>query len=73
MAAERASGSKFAQAVSNHILGDVDRHVAAAIMHGDGMPYHLGKDHARATPGSENLLFAFRVHLFNFFASIWAQ
>ena len=43
MATERTRRGEFSQSVTDHILGDIDRHVATAIMHGNGMPHHLGE------------------------------
>ena len=37
MAPEGAGGGKLAEFVSHHILGDVNRHMFAAVVHGDGM------------------------------------
>jgi len=50
----------------NHILGDVDRHMAPTIMHGKSMTDHLREDGARPTPRSDDGLIAALVHLFNF-------
>jgi predicted RNA-binding protein len=51
----------------NHILGDVDRHMAPAIMDSKCMANHLREDGARPTPRSDDRLIAALVHLFNFF------
>ena len=44
MAAEGARGRKFAQFVADHVFGHIDRDMAAAIVHRDGMPHHLRED-----------------------------
>ena len=67
MTAEPAGWGKFAQAMANHVLGNVDRNVAATVMHCNRMPNHLGEDGAGAAPGADDLLFAFLVHIFNSF------
>jgi hypothetical protein len=43
---ERASEGELAQAVADHILGHEDRHVTAAIVHGDGHsePFFVERD-----------------------------
>ena len=44
VAAEQSGQGELAQLVTDHVLGDVDGHVAAAVMHGDGVADHLRKD-----------------------------
>jgi hypothetical protein len=41
--------------------------MAATIMHGNGMPHHLGKDDAGAAPGTNNFFVTTLVHHLNFF------
>jgi len=57
---------KLTQAVTNHILCDIDRNMTTAIMNGYGVTHHLGEDHARSTPGANNFLVATIVHGFDF-------
>jgi hypothetical protein len=64
---EVSRGGKLTQAVTHHVFGDVNGHMSAAIMHSDGMTYHLGKDGARPAPGANHLLLTFGIHSFNFF------
>ncbi len=65
MAAEGARGGEFAQAVANHIFGDVDRHMSSSVMDGDRMTNHLREDHTGAAPGANHFLFAFLIHRFD--------
>jgi hypothetical protein len=51
----------------NHILGDVDRHMAPAIVHSKCMTNHLREDSTRPTPRSDDILVAALVHIFDFF------
>jgi hypothetical protein len=65
MPAVGARRRKFAQAVPDHILGDVDRHMAASIMHSNGVPDHLGKDGAGTAPSADDLLLPAFIHGFD--------
>src|SRR5205823_13374925 len=49
---------ELAQLVSHHVLGDVDRHVAAAVVHRDGVADHLREDGRVARPGLDHLALA---------------
>jgi len=60
---------KFTQAVSHHVFGDVDGHVPAAIMHGNGVSHHLREDRARSAPGANHFLLTLGIHGFYFFNS----
>jgi hypothetical protein len=51
--------------MSNHILGNVDRHVTPAIMYRDRVSNHLRKDDAGPAPRSDDFLFAPLVHGLN--------
>ena len=66
MTAESACRSELAQPVPHHILGNVDRYMAASVVNGNRMSHHLGENDARATPGADNLLLAALVHGFDF-------
>jgi hypothetical protein len=59
-------GGKYAQTVTDHILGHVNGHMSASIMYGNGVANHLGEDGAGATPGPDDFLFTALVHGFNF-------
>ena len=50
MTAKRAGRRKFAELVPNHLLGDEDRHVLPAVVHGDGVPDHVREDGAKRAP-----------------------
>jgi hypothetical protein len=54
VAAEGAGGSKLAELMTDHVLGDVDGHVLAAVMHRDGMPHEIREDGAGAGPGFQD-------------------
>src|SRR4029077_1407578 len=60
--AEGAGGGELAELVTNHRLGDEDRHVFFAVVHGDRVADHLGVDRRGARPGFEHLFFAGLVH-----------
>src|SRR5918992_85176 len=55
--------SELAQAMADHVLGDEDRHVATAVVHGDRVPDHLREDHARPRPGLQHLALVALVHV----------
>jgi len=67
MAAESTRWGKFAQSMTDHIFGNIDRNVSASIMDSYSVSNHLGEDHACTAPGSQNLLLALLVHGFNSF------
>src|SRR5204863_8748517 len=48
--AEGAGRGELAQLVTDHRLGDVDGHVLAAVVDGDGVADHVGDDRAPAGP-----------------------
>jgi len=48
---EGARQGEFAQLVAHHLVGDVDRHVLLAVVHGDRQTDELGQDHGAARPG----------------------
>ena len=56
-----SSRSKLAQLMTNHGLGDVDRHVLAAVMYGQSVAEHVGDDGRTTRPGLDDLLFALLV------------
>jgi len=62
-----ARGGKFAQTMTNHILGDIDGDMAATIMDGDRMPNHLREDYACPAPSANDFLIALFVHGINFY------
>src|SRR5450759_740857 len=59
----RAGGGKLAEAVSDHVLGDVHRHVLLAVVDGNRVPDEVGEDDGRARPGLQDLSFAPLVHV----------
>src|SRR6202046_2936204 len=66
VATEGPRGRELAELVANHRLGDEDRDVLAAIVHGDGVTEHRRNDHRPAGPGLYNCLgalFVLYVHL----------
>src|SRR5690606_15216561 len=52
-----------AELVADHRFGDEHGDVLAAIMHGDGVPDHLGNDHGAARPRLDDVLGALLVLL----------
>jgi hypothetical protein len=65
MPAEMTGWSKFAKAMTNHILGHVNRYMAPSIMDCDGVAHHLGEDRAIPAPGADDLFLATRIHGFD--------
>jgi hypothetical protein len=55
---EGAGGGELAELVADHRLGDVDGHVLAPVVDGDGVADHLGDDRGAARPGLDDLLLA---------------
>src|SRR6185436_18893556 len=62
MAAERPGGGELAEAMSDHVLGDEDGHVLAAVVDRDGVPDEVREDHGRARPGLDDLPLVPLVH-----------
>src|SRR5438552_13517972 len=60
---ERASRRELAELVPNHALGDEHRDVFAAVVHGNGVPEHVGDDRRAPRPGLDDLLAALVVLL----------
>src|SRR6266508_3871023 len=54
---------ELAELVADHVLGDEDRHVRAAVVDGDRVADHLREDRRAARPGLQDALLAPRVHL----------
>src|SRR3954470_1072466 len=54
--AEGPGRRELAELVTDHRLGDEDRDVLAAVVHGDRVPEHLGDDHRAARPGLDHVL-----------------
>src|SRR5205807_9294682 len=63
VAAEIARGRELAQAVADHVLGDVDGHVLAPVVDGHRVADHVREDRRSPGPGPDHLLVASRVHL----------
>ncbi|MPM82927.1 hypothetical protein SDC9_129989 [bioreactor metagenome] len=53
---EGARQGEFAQLVAHHLVGNVDRHVLLAVVHGDGQTDELGQNHGATRPGLDWLL-----------------
>src|SRR4029079_18468382 len=62
VALERARERELAELVPDHVLGDVDRHELAAVVHRERMADHLRRDGGAARPGLDDLLVALAVH-----------
>jgi len=52
---ESTGQRELAKLVPDHLVGDVDRHVLLAVVHGDGQADELGQDHGAARPGLDRL------------------
>ena len=64
VAFECAGGSKFTQLVSNHLLGDEHRHMAPAVVNGNGMADHHRQDGGGSRPGFDHRLVIVSILLF---------
>src|SRR5690349_362737 len=73
VAAIGTSRREFAQLVSDHVLGHIDRHMAAAIVYRNRVSDHLREYGAGPTPGTDHNFFAFLVQLLNFFEQLGAD
>ena len=62
MAPEGTGGGEFAQLVSHHILGDIHRHMLAAVVNGEGVPDKIRKNRGGAAPGFQDALLAGCIH-----------
>ena len=58
MTLEGTGGHELAQLVADHILGDVNGHVLAAVVDGKGVAHEGGEDGGTAAPGLQHLLLA---------------
>lgn len=56
MTLEGARQGEFAQLVAHHLVGDVDRYVLLAVVHGNGQTDELGQNHGATRPGLHWLL-----------------
>src|SRR5437773_3205735 len=63
MRAERPRRRELAQAVTDHVLRDEDRHVTATVVHGDRVADHRREHERCARPGLDHLLLVARVEL----------
>src|SRR5215210_7447697 len=61
--AEGPGRGELAELVPDHRLGDVDGHVLAAVVDGDGVPHHVRDDGAAARPGADDPLVTLAVEL----------
>src|SRR5690348_10808810 len=62
MAAEQTRQRELTELVTDHVLGDVNRNVAPAVMHGDRVAHHLREDRGITRPGAQHFLAATGVH-----------
>ena len=65
MALEGTGGGELAQLVTDHILGDIDRHVLAAVMDGEGVADKVRENGGGAAPGFQDALLTGLIHLLN--------
>jgi hypothetical protein len=56
VALEDARERELAELVADHVLGDVDRHVLLAVVHGDGQADELRHDGRAPRPGLDRAL-----------------
>src|SRR5690606_25325937 len=62
----RARRRELAEPVPHHVLGDVDRHMAAPVVNRDREPDHLRKDDRCPAPRTDHLLVTTLAHGFDF-------
>src|SRR5256714_4056048 len=62
MAAEAPRRRELAELVADHLLGDEDGHVLAAVVDRNRVPDHLREDRRRPRPGADHPLLVGRVH-----------
>src|SRR5271168_1207745 len=62
VALEGAGGREFAELVTNHVLGDVDRDELAAVVHGNGVADEVRVNGRPAGPGAQHLLVVDLIH-----------
>jgi hypothetical protein len=67
MAPEGPGRRKLTQAVANHVFCDVDWHMPAAIMDGNGVSYQLGENYAGSTPGPNDFFLSAFIHRIDLF------
>src|SRR3954453_16448060 len=60
---ERAGRRELAELVTDHRLRDVDGHVLAPVVHGDGVAHHLRDDRGAARPRLDDALLVGRVEV----------
>src|SRR2546423_11683170 len=65
-----AGESELTELVTYHILGEVHRDVAAAVVHADGVAHHVRRDGAVARPGLDKALLVPGVHLADLFFQV---
>ena len=65
MAAELTCWAKFTELVTDHVLANVNRHMAPAVVNGDSVTDKLREDGGRAGPSLEHFALALAVHLLN--------
>ena len=65
VAAEGPRRSKLAELVADHIFGDIDGYMTAAVMNSDRVAYEGGEDRGASGPGLEDLLITGLVELFH--------
>src|SRR5438445_5800258 len=70
MEAEGAREGELAELVTDHRLGDVDRHVLAAVVDGDGVADHVGDDRRAAGPRLDHALLVLGVELVDFLQQV---
>ena len=51
MALEGTGRGELAQLVTDHIFGDVNGHMLAAVVHGEGVAHKVGENRGGAAPG----------------------
>src|SRR5215212_8546429 len=70
MAFVEAGEGELTELVAYHVLGDVHRYVAAAIVNADGVAHHVGRHAAVARPGLDEPLLVPGVHPADLFLQV---
>src|SRR6266478_4852684 len=70
VALKRARRRELAKFVSNHLFGDVHRNKFSAVVHGNRVADHVGKNRRTARPRLDDFLFVARVHSLHLYTQV---
>src|SRR6266853_2644249 len=70
VALKRARRRELSKFVSNHLFGDVHRNKFSAVVHGNRVADHVGKNRRTARPRLDDFLFVARVHSLHLYTQV---